>query len=339
MKSLIRGCGSAWRGAPEKAPCHLVIFYKQLGDTVLLEPTLDKLAAQTGERVLLYTKPEVRAVVDLMPHVQAVEDTSRVKCRNIWVYERGSKPAFRAWRTVAGHKHLRLRQPLNLRSYHPWIFDDIAFTPSVDTYAARFYWNTTPEAGMQVFRSPRLLNPPDEWRSGIELPEEYILINPVAGTSRKCWPAEKWSAALSAIAERTGMPLVVTGQKSDWSSRHIQEIGTLVRFPMIDLTGKTNLRQYMFVISRAGLVLTVDGACSHLAQAFGRRTITLFTATNTANPCSWSYPREGSAVLCERPHSAAEFNGSPRPPEYLVELVDDLPAMPQPLHRVELHEP
>ena len=44
----------------------LVIFRKQLGDVLLLEPALAKLAASTGGSVMLATRPGFEPLLELM---------------------------------------------------------------------------------------------------------------------------------------------------------------------------------------------------------------------------------------------------------------------------------
>ena len=48
----------------------LVIFRKQLGDVLLLEPALAKLAAGTGGRVAFLTRPSFSPLLSLMEQVQ-----------------------------------------------------------------------------------------------------------------------------------------------------------------------------------------------------------------------------------------------------------------------------
>ena len=61
----------------------------------------------------------------------------------------------------------------------------------------------------------------------------------------------------------------MTSASMDWQIQHCREIqeksGSLVR----SLASGTTLENFLWLCSRARAVLTVDGAASHLARAFG----------------------------------------------------------------------
>ena len=79
----------------------------------------------------------------------------------------------------------------------------------------------------------------------------------------------------------TDLEFVMTSASVDWQVEHCREIekksGSLVR----SLASSTTLKNFLWLCSRAKAVLTVDGAASHLARAFGVNSITLFGPTNS----------------------------------------------------------
>ncbi|HEX7861508.1 MAG TPA: glycosyltransferase family 9 protein [Verrucomicrobiae bacterium] len=274
----------------------LVIFQKQLGDTVLLEPALAKLAAATGEKVHLWCKPSLAPVVELMENARVRE--RRQSFDSIWVYEKGSKATFRAFLTSARKKHLRMRSAASVRWHHRVVFDDIQFKPKVNCYFAQWYWDVT-EVGGGSFRQPRLRRPPIDWRPKLALPERFLLLNATASEERKCWRADAWRNVLGALRKEIRLPIIFTGSGPEWAKQHVETLRASVYG--LDAFARTNLKEFMFLISRAELVLTVDGACSHLAQAFARPCATIFSATNDIKTSSWYYPNERSFTLVEKP--------------------------------------
>ena len=78
----------------------------------------------------------------------------------------------------------------------------------------------------------------------------------------------------------------MTSATVDWQVQHCHEIeeksGPYVR----NLSSGTGLEAFLWLCSRAQAILTVDGAASHLAQAFGVKSLTLFGPTNRRN---WHY--------------------------------------------------
>ena len=63
------------------------------------------------------------------------------------------------------------------------------------------------------------------------------------------------------------------------SQKIAKDLGARVHF----LGGQTGLEAFLWLVSRSRMVLGVDGAASHLAAAFGRRSLTLFMKTSLMN--------------------------------------------------------
>lgn len=274
----------------------LVIFQKQLGDTVLLEPALSKLAAATGQKVHLWCKPSLSPLVELMEDVRAYERRQRFE--SVWVYEKGSKATFRAFLTSAHAKHLRVRSSTSASLHHRLVFDDIQVKPKVKCYFAQWYWDVT-NVGSATFRPPRLRQPRDDWRPNLELPDRFILLNATASEERKSWRSESWRSVINVLEREISLPIVFAGSGPEWAKTHVGEIQASTHG--IDAFGRTNLKEFMYLASRAALVLAVDGACSHLSQAFGRPCVTIFSATNDIKTSSWQYPSERAFSLVEKP--------------------------------------
>jgi ADP-heptose:LPS heptosyltransferase len=178
------------------------------------------------------------------------------------------------------------------------VFDDIQFKPKVNCYFAQWYWDVT-DVGGGSFRPPRLRQPSADWRPNLALPERFLLLNATASEERKCWRADAWHSVLSVLGKETGLPVIFTGSGPEWAKQHVETL----RGPVngVSAFARTNLKEFMFLISRAELVLTVDGACSHLAQAFARPCATIFSATNDIKTSSWYYPNERAFTLVEKP--------------------------------------
>jgi ADP-heptose:LPS heptosyltransferase len=121
--------------------------------------------------------------------------------------------------------------------------------------------------------------PPDAWAATRGSDEPYLLINPVSAWKRKSYDASKW-AILLAHARDLGMTRVVmTGGTEEWQRTHCTEIATqaaTVGVTLEDLSGRTNLREFLHLVSRASMILCVDGAAAHLARSFGVPCITIF---------------------------------------------------------------
>jgi len=104
------------------------------------------------------------------------------------------------------------------------------------------------------------------------------IIHPEAKWETKQWPREKFSRVISEIA-RSGASVVVTGSPQDVGA--VKEILERVEkpSPVLNLAGKTTLKELAALFSLADLVLTPDTGPMHLAAAVKAPLIALFGPT------------------------------------------------------------
>jgi ADP-heptose:LPS heptosyltransferase len=157
------------------------------------------------------------------------------------------------------------------------VFRSICVSGLDDDYLARYNWeNTVPEVGAS-YRPPTLLLPPDSWKPEGFVLDSYLLLNPTAGWKSKRWKVGSWVTVLRRLLEHDPeMNVLITSGDQEWQMEHSQwianDLGTRVHF----WGGQTELEAFLWLISRSRMVLGVDGAASHLAAAFGRRSLKLF---------------------------------------------------------------
>lgn len=294
----------------------LVLFHKQLGDVVLLEPALRAIARQTGDKVALHGTPLLQTLTELMPHVEWVAEPRKARYSDLWVFETGSRPAWEAFRAHAGEKHLRVRKLAHVRWFHHAVFRDIQVREHRNVHNALFFLRgVEPEA---EFAPPRLERPPEGWRHP-ELPETpFLAVNMSASLQQKAWDPAKWRAAL----QRMRWPIVALGAGPEWVERHVAEATEGLR--VLNLTNRTNLRQFFHAISAARMHLSVEGAGAHLAMAFDVPSVAIFSAGNAANPLNWYAPGPQARVLID-PAAKWGVHGEPiREAGDLVRCVEEL---------------
>jgi ADP-heptose:LPS heptosyltransferase len=119
-----------------------------------------------------------------------------------------------------------------------------------------------------------------------DLGPRYALLIPGCAPSRpyKRWPAERY-AELAQLAMKKGLRVAAIGTKSDAQS--IADIRALAP-EVIDLSGKTSLKQVASLARGAEFVVGNDTGPTHLAAAVGARTIALMS--DQVDPY-WSCPR------------------------------------------------
>lgn len=270
----------------------LVIFHKQLGDGVLLEPALRALAEQHG-RVALFGTPVLQTVAELMPNVEwRTQPTGNFS--EVWAFEPGSRCAWDAFRARAPLKRLRLRKITHRRWYHRLVFNDLQTPEHKDVHNALFFLRgVVPEA---LFTPPRLIAPPDTWKSP-RLPDgPFIAVNMTASLEEKAWEAEKWRASLTEL-RATGLPLVLLGAGPAWVEKHVAEASAGT--DAVNLVNRTSLREFIHAVSCAKLHLSLEGAAAHLAMAFQVPAIALFSRGNSANPLNWYAPGPAARILID----------------------------------------
>jgi len=258
------------------------IFHKQLGDLVLLQPALASLADLHGAPVCLATRSGHAPLVELMSGVELAKLPAGKEAA-LYSFDALSKSAWRAFLTPAKRKFCMTFEPDKLRWYHRFIYGEIAAPELGDEYVARYYWKNLPYPPAGPFRAPVLNPPPPEWRPASLPAGEFILINPAAGWKRKRWEARAWADTIRAVREKSGLPCLMTGGSIDWQIEHCRKIEEKAAGAVTNLSSGTTLKEYLWLCANARLVLTVDGAASHLAAASGVRSVTLFGPTNMAN--------------------------------------------------------
>lgn len=282
----------------------LVIFYKQLGDVLLLEPALAKLAATSGSPVMLATRPEFSPLLALMTDVRPVPQGAFRKAEQVVSFDPRSRACIQALRTFAPEKRLFVMADRQLRCWHRFFFT--AACTVVDEkpwYRAEYFFRLFP--GTEPFRPPQLHLPPPEWLPA-GLPAGFVLVHATSAWRNKCWPAASWGQAITRLHQCGLGPFVITGGNAAWEREFVADIMRSTPVPILDLCGKTGLPAYLATVAAARLVLCIDGSAAHLAAALGRRSVVMF---GPSHPLHWHYPAPHTRML-----DARCFVAQKRPP-------------------------
>jgi len=129
-------------------------------------------------------------------------------------------------------------------------------------------------------RLPALMVEEEEKRKAIEkfnLPREFVVISPFSNFPLKEWSLENWLE----LVKRIRLPVVVVGKERGEAFKDSS---------VINLVGKTSLRELMAVISLSKAVISCDSSPVHIANALGVPAISIYTATS---PDYGFYPLKG----------------------------------------------
>lgn len=97
-----------------------------------------------------------------------------------------------------------------------------------------------------------------------KLPEKYFIVYPSASTEYKRWPTERFAKIAEKIYAKLKIPLVVCGTEGDKKTN--EALKELVKnVPIIDMTNKTSVLEYIDLIKNATLVICNDTGIYHIA--------------------------------------------------------------------------
>ncbi|MCK5083465.1 MAG: lipopolysaccharide heptosyltransferase II [Candidatus Omnitrophica bacterium] len=113
----------------------------------------------------------------------------------------------------------------------------------------------------------------------IGIPEDdlVIIVNPGGNWDLKRWSPSSYAHLVAGLVERSNTTVIITGAKKDVSLAK-EIIGSGLE-KVVDLTGKTNLKQLMALMKNADLVISGDSGPLHIADSLGTEVIGLFGPT------------------------------------------------------------
>jgi heptosyltransferase-2 len=146
---------------------------------------------------------------------------------------------------------------------------------------------------------------------GIELGRPLIGLAPGAAYGpAKMWFPERFAAVVDRLIDDTGAQAILFGSGGDKEST--AAVARNARHCLIDIAGKTNLKEAIVLISRCALFLSNDSGLMHVAGALGIPTVAIFGSTNpvTTSPLgekSIVVHREVPCSPCLKPVCPTDF--------------------------------
>ena len=107
--------------------------------------------------------------------------------------------------------------------------------------------------------------------------DDFIVMVPGAAWSQKQWKINKYNNVINEIIIRTKKPVVMLGTLNDEVCKEI----SLINDSVIDLSGKTEIRQAMAIISLSDTVFGSDTGLLHIAEALDKRVTMILGPTST----------------------------------------------------------
>ncbi len=174
------------------------------------------------------------------------------------------------------------------------IYTDFVDSSVRDRHTADHHTDLLSPLGVTIENVPSQLTLPPEAiaeavafleKNAVQLP--FTILHPGTARAEKYWDAEKWKQ----LAQQLGGPLVITGSNDPAEQRHLHDVLT----PGVSCAaGALTLLGTAALIQSASLVIAVDSAPVHLADALGIPVIALFGPTN---PFHWRPRNPRSHVI------------------------------------------
>jgi lipopolysaccharide heptosyltransferase I len=116
----------------------------------------------------------------------------------------------------------------------------------------------------------------------------YVVFVPGSAHENKCWPRGRFAELAERIAERFGLAIVACGSAGEVNI--VKEMKTLSRTPIVDLAGKTTLKELVELLRGARLVVSNDTGPGHIAAALGTPMVMMFGWSNPARIMPYGRP-------------------------------------------------
>ncbi|MFC0131462.1 glycosyl transferase [Massilia eurypsychrophila] len=114
--------------------------------------------------------------------------------------------------------------------------------------------------------------------AGIDVRSRWILLHPGASAPSRRYPADKWSAAIRALAARGAGALVLSGSGEELAL--IEQIRAGCGVPVQSLAGQVDLGELGAAISLASVMVSNNTGPAHMAAALGTPLVDLYALTN-----------------------------------------------------------
>ncbi len=107
-----------------------------------------------------------------------------------------------------------------------------------------------------------------------------LVISPCSSMAYRNWLIDRYAAVADYAVEKYNLNVIITGGPSAIEKHYAREISSLTKHPVDNLVGKTSLKQLLFILKQAKLVISPDAGPAHLATAVGTPVLGLYATTN-----------------------------------------------------------
>lgn len=108
--------------------------------------------------------------------------------------------------------------------------------------------------------------------------QKVVVLNPSTSWTTKCWPAVYFSKLANLLQDKANAEIIILGGPGDIPL--VEKIVSGISRPVINLAGRTSLKELAAVVQKSHLFIGGDTGPLHIAAAVGTPTISLFGPTD-----------------------------------------------------------
>jgi ADP-heptose:LPS heptosyltransferase len=123
--------------------------------------------------------------------------------------------------------------------------------------------------------------------AGININKEWIVMHPGVSEEKRKYPIELWTETAHLLAAKFKMPIVLTGSPAE--KQLTEEIQQGIGGNAISIAGLLNIEEFIAIIKKTFLVISVNTATVHIAAATKTPVIVLYALTNPQHT-PWKVP-------------------------------------------------
>jgi len=117
---------------------------------------------------------------------------------------------------------------------------------------------------------------------------KVLVIAPAASGPERNWLPQRY-AEVAKYAHSQGLSIVLTGSPTQLEQHLAAQIISFADFPIVNLVGKTSLKELLCVVEQASLVIAPDTGPAHMAVTMGTPVIGLYAHSNPARTGPYLY--------------------------------------------------
>jgi len=136
--------------------------------------------------------------------------------------------------------------------------------------------------------------------AGLDPGAPYAVLAPGSTWPSKRWPADRFARVIEHLADAHGLAAVLIGTPGEQPVA--AQVASACRVGVVDLVGRTDLKQAMALLEGAALVVTNDSGPMHLAAALGRPMVAIFGPTDPTRTGPFGRPDAVVQAVNDRRH-------------------------------------